>query len=228
MLFLQSHGVNTSHATKIFRTYGEQSIEVVRENPYRLADDIWGIGFMTADTIATKLGVKKDAAVRLRSGLLYSLNRVSEEGHCYALRKQLFEAASQMLETTQERLHPVLDEMIRCEDVIVEDEAVYLPPFHVAENGVARRIRRLLSSPVETIRKQNAPSVPSEIGDVTPVPYDETQLTAINTGISTRFMVLTGGPGTGKTTTILGIIQAFLASGKHILCAAPTGRAARG
>jgi len=227
MLFLQSNAVNTSHAAKIFRTYGERSITVVRENPYRLADDIWGIGFRTADTIAEKLGVQKDAAVRLRSGLLYTLSRLSEEGHCYASEEQLFESAGEMLETSQEKLRPILDEMTLTGDVIVEDNAVYLPPFYFAELGVSRKIRKLLDSPIEKVGEPETPLKHSEGEDKNQVAYNEIQLEAIRTGVSNRFMVLTGGPGTGKTTTILGIIEAYRAAKKAVLCAAPTGRAAK-
>jgi len=227
MLFLQSYGVSTNHATKIFKTYGTDSINVVKENPYRLADNIWGIGFKTADTIAEKLGVAKDAAIRLRSGLLYSLNKLSEDGHCYAVSDQLFKAAARMLETTAEKLRPVLEDMAQTGDVIVEDEAIYLPPFYFSEIGVAKKVRNLIETTrrkrIDTagvIERLNTP----KHGGIT---YDEVQLEAIRTAVMHKFMVLTGGPGTGKTTTTLGIIQAFQASGLQVLCAAPTGRAAK-
>jgi exodeoxyribonuclease V alpha subunit len=227
MLFLQSYGVSTNHATKIFKTYGTDSINVVKENPYRLADNIWGIGFKTADTIAEKLGVAKDAAIRLRSGLLYSLNKLSEDGHCYAVSDQLFKAAARMLETTAEKLRPVLEDMAQTGDVIVEDEAIYLPPFYFSEIGVAKKVRNL----IETTRRKRIDTAgvierlntPKHSG----ITYDEVQLEAIRTAVMHKFMVLTGGPGTGKTTTTLGIIQAFQASGLQVLCAAPTGRAAK-
>ena len=227
MLFLQSYNVSTSHATKIFKTYGTDSISVVKENPYKLADDIWGIGFRTADTIARELGVAKDASVRLRSGLLYTLNKLSEDGHCYADAKQLFETAAEMLETTMEKLQPVLEEMAHAEHVIVEDEAIYLPPFYFSEVAVAKKVRTLIeatgkrhidkSDVIERLEKPKP-------GGIT---YDDIQLEAIRTAVGSKFMVLTGGPGTGKTTTTLGIIQAFQASGLQVLCAAPTGRAAK-
>ncbi len=219
MLFLQSYGVSTSHATKIFKTYGTDSIAVVKENPYKLADDIWGIGFRTADTIAEKLGVAKDALVRLRSGLLYTLNKLSEDGHCYAVHDQLFKAASEMLESQGEKLQPVLDQMAHAGDVIIEDKAIYLPPFYFSEIGVAKKIRALIET-TGVIERINKPR-PNGIT------YDEIQLEAIRTAAMSKFMVLTGGPGTGKTTTTLGIIQAFQASGLRVLCAAPTGRAAK-
>ena len=150
MLFLQGHDVSTTHATKIYKTYGSDSIRVVKENPYRLADDIWGIGFRTADTIAEKLGVEKETAVRLRSGLLYTLNKLSDEGHCYARRDQLLKTGAELLAVQESVLPAVLDEMVRQDDVKTEmidgedsapgETAVYLPPFWFAETGTADRL----------------------------------------------------------------------------------------
>ena len=146
MLFLQGHEVSTSHATKIFKTYGSDSISVVQENPYRLADDIWGIGFKTADTIAEKMGIEKDRFIRLRSGILYTLNKLSENGHCYAVREQLIQTAEQLLEVEEAELEITLDEMLRTEDVIREEEAIYLPPFFFSETGCAKRLLKLLAA----------------------------------------------------------------------------------
>ena len=121
MLFLQSHNVSTTHATKIWKTYGNESIKVVQENPYRLADDIWGIGFKTADTIAEKMGFDKEKFARLRSGLLYTLNKLSEEGHCYGTREQLLKTGTELLDVDESLLSMTLDEMIRTEDVKVTE-----------------------------------------------------------------------------------------------------------
>lgn len=227
MLFLQSFEVSTTHATRIFKTYGEQSIAVIKENPYKLADDIRGIGFKTADSIAEKLGVAKDASIRLRSGLLYTLNVLSENGHCFALIPQLLEHAEFLLETSDDKLKPILAGMVEAADIIADDEAIYLPPFHHAETGVAKKILRLIASTprsqeecLHIIERLKHPK-PGEIS------YDEMQLQAIMTALQSTFMVLTGGPGTGKTTTTLGIIQAFQHTKSRILCAAPTGRAAK-
>jgi exodeoxyribonuclease V alpha subunit len=227
MLFLQSHGVSTSHATKIFKTYGSDSIAIVKENPYKLADDIWGIGFKTADTIAEKLGMAKDADVRLRSGLLYALNTISEDGHCFALTEELFTTAVKLLETTSEKLQPIAAGMVRAEDVISEDEAIYLPPFYFSEIGVAKKIRTLITTPAKACIDSSHVIQRLKRSDRGGITYDEIQMQAIETALASKFMVLTGGPGTGKTTTTLGIIQAFKASGLQVLCAAPTGRAAK-
>ena len=111
----------------------------IKENPFCLADDIWGIGFKTADSIAGKLGVEKNAFVRLRSGILYTLNKLSEEGHCYAVREQLIRKAVELLEVEAPELEMTLDEMLRTRDVIQDEEAIYLPPFYFSETGCAKR-----------------------------------------------------------------------------------------
>ena len=224
MLFLQGHDVSTAHAARIYKQYGVESISVVQENPYRLADDIWGIGFKTADTIASKLGFDKQEFVRLRSGLMYTLNKLAEEGHCYAEREQLLETGSKLLEVESSFLAETLDIMIQSEDVIItpipetENNAIYLPPFFYAEVGVQNRLTRILhTAATKPVQEQLTIS-----GDIE---YDEVQLEAIHTAQTSKTMVLTGGPGTGKSTTTMGIIRAF--SGLRILLAAPTGRAAK-
>lgn len=225
MLFLQSHEVSTTHATKIFKTYGSDSIAVVKENPYRLADDIWGIGFKTADTIAGKMGLEKGCFVRLRSGILYTLNKLAEQGHCYAVREQLIETAAQLLEVEAGELEITLDEMLRTEDLKKEEEAIYLPPFYYAEIGCANRLLRLLTA--ERQKKPDLETVMQRVQNRPDLSYDEVQLSAIRTAVSSKIMVLTGGPGTGKTTTTLGIISAYQMAGCKIVLAAPTGRAAK-
>ena len=235
MLFLQGHDVSTTHATKIYKTYGSDSIRVVKENPYRLADDIWGIGFRTADTIAEKLGVEKETAVRLRSGLLYTLNRLSDEGHCYARRDQLLKTGAELLAVEESVLPPVLDEMVRQDDVKTElidgedsapgETAVYLPPFWFAETGTAKRLKQIFSSPASV--KVKPQGLEERIRRVTGLNYDPAQMDAIRCAAGSKILILTGGPGTGKTTTTLGILTAFRQAGAKILLAAPTGRAAK-
>ncbi len=235
MLFLQGHDVSTTHATKIYKTYGSDSIRVVKENPYRLADDIWGIGFRTADTIAEKLGVEKETAVRLRSGLLYTLNKLSDEGHCYARRDQLLKTGAELLAVEESVLPAVLDEMVRQDDVKTElidgedsapgETAVYLPPFWFAETGTAKRLKQIFSSPASV--KVKPQGLEERIRRVTGLNYDPAQMDAIRCAAGSKILILTGGPGTGKTTTTLGILTAFRQAGAKILLAAPTGRAAK-
>ena len=235
MLFLQGHDVSTTHATKIYKTYGSDSIRIVQENPYRLADDIWGIGFRTADTIAEKLGVEKETAVRLRSGLLYTLNKLSDEGHCYARREQLLKTGAELLAVEESVLPAVLDEMVRQDDVKTElidgedsapgETAVYLPPFWFAETGTAKRLKQIFSSPASV--KVKPQGLEERIRRVTGLNYDPVQMDAIRCAAGSKILILTGGPGTGKTTTTLGILTAFRQAGAKILLAAPTGRAAK-
>ena len=232
MLFLQSHDVSTSHATKIYKTYGNDSITVVQENPYRLADDIWGIGFRTADTIASKMGFEPDKYVRLRSGIMYTLNTLADEGHCYSTEKVLVAESAKILQLEDTgKLIKALEQMINDHDVITEavpeseETAIYLPPFYYAEAGTARRIHDVYGDPTGLrVDMKNVDKVLSANGAIS---YDEVQIQAIRTAVSSKMFILTGGPGTGKTTTTLGIINAFRASGASILLAAPTGRAAK-
>lgn len=225
MLFLQSYDVSTSHVTKIFKTYGSDSIAVVKDNPYRLADDIWGIGFKTADTIAEKLGIEKDKFIRLRSGILYTLNKLSESGHCYAEREQLIQTAEKLLDANAEKLEEALDEMLQTEDVIQDEDAIYLPPFYYSEFGCAKKILHLLDA--EKQESYDVPEIMQRIQAQTNIDYDELQLEAIRMAVSSKMLILTGGPGTGKTTTTMGIISAYQTAGCEILLAAPTGRAAK-
>ena len=245
MLFLQQHDVSTSHATKIFKTYGNESIQVVQENPYRLAEDIWGIGFKTADTIAEKMGFGKEKYARLRSGILYTLNRLSENGHCYATRDMLLKTGTELLGVEESILSMTLDEMIRTEDVItepvpVEEEsaekaddpgsvipakAIYLPPFYFSEAGTAKRLDAIYRNKNGICVNTNG--LAERISRRTGMQYDEIQMQAILEAAKCKVLVLTGGPGTGKTTTTLGIITAFREAGARILLAAPTGRAAK-
>ncbi len=236
MLFLQGHDVSTSHATKIYKTYGNDSIKVVQENPYRLADDIWGIGFKTADTIASKLGFGHEKYERLRSGILYTLNQLSDDGHCFATRDMLLKTGTEMLAVGEAVLSRTLDEMIRAEEVVTEpipakddgvavEKAIYLPPFYHSERGVARRLHEILQNTGGI--KINPAGLSQRIQAKTGMQYDEIQMQGIMEAVSSKILVLTGGPGTGKTTTTLGIITAFREAGASILLAAPTGRAAK-
>ena len=251
MLFLQEHQVSTSFAAKIYKQYGNDSIAVMRENPYKLADDIWGIGFKTADQIASKLGFSYESYVRLRSGLMYTLSELSNEGHVFAEKNQLIDTASELLNASPETVVMTMDEMIKQGELIQEKEIIrtdeegnriepiYLPPFYYAEVGVASKLKKLAASPagdmlysrlVEARKKTGNESLSVDvkvIQEKTGMEYDEIQADAIRQAATAKVMVLTGGPGTGKTTTTHGIISAYKAYGLRILLAAPTGRAAK-
>ena len=251
MLFLQDHQVSTSYAAKIYKQYGNDSISVMKQNPYRLADDIWGIGFKTADQIAMKLGFGKESYVRLRSGLMYTLSELSNDGHVFAEKQQLIDRASELLEASPETVIMTMDDMLKKEELILEknivrtDEegnkitAIYLPPFFYAEVGVAGKLKKLASSPagdklytrlMEARKSSGNEALSVDIEAIqrkTHMEYDDIQAAAIRTAATAKVMVLTGGPGTGKTTTTHGIISVYKAYGLKILLAAPTGRAAK-
>jgi exodeoxyribonuclease V alpha subunit len=224
MLFLQGYGVSTAYAAKIYRQYGKESIEKVKGNPYRLADDIWGIGFKTADGIANKMGYEKNDLRRCCSGLLYTLNQLSNEGHVYAEEEQLVKAAITLLEADEENIRQAMADMIREEKLMMEQEAIYLPPFYHSECGTAKRLLTLMNASDNGKHpKFDLKAIEKETG----IEYDEVQIAAIRQAVDSKVMVLTGGPGTGKTTTTQGIIAALKTAGLQILLAAPTGRAAK-
>lgn len=227
MVFLQGYGVSTAFAAKIYRKYEKESIKKVKENPYQLADDIWGIGFKTADGIASKMGYEKNDPRRCRSGILYTLNQLAEDGHVYAEQEQLVETATKLLEAEEVSVREALASMIESKDVILDNEVVYLPPFYYAEDGSAKRLSALLSS-IDSNDYSIAAEPEMEYGgNHSGIVYDDVQQAAIQKALDSKVMVLTGGPGTGKTTTTQGIIEAFKVREKTILLAAPTGRAAK-
>ena len=225
MLFLQGYGVSTAYAAKIYRQYGKESIDTVKTNPYKLADDIWGIGFKTADTIASKMGYEKNDLRRLKSGVTYTLSHMAEEGNVYAEEEQLVKSAIELLDADETPVRQAISEMLQSEDLIADAEAIYMPPFYYAEVGTANRLNKLMDC-VEGSLFNIIPDI-SVISKQTGVEYDEVQAEAIREAVSSKVMVLTGGPGTGKTTTTQGIIAALRAMGLRILLAAPTGRAAK-
>ncbi len=229
MLFLQEHDVSTALAARIYKAYGDRSVEVVKNNPYQLADDIWGIGFKTADTIAAKLGTAKDSFARLRSGLFYTLNHLSEnDGHCYAGREMLVKKAVDLLGVEACEIQTALDELIRSSELIrdpADEDAIYLPVYYNSEVAAADRLCRIMAANRNLAADPDA--LMQRVTSASSVSYDSVQLQAIRQAVTAKVMVLTGGPGTGKTTTTMGIISAYRTAGCRILLAAPTGRAAK-
>lgn len=253
MLFLQDHGVSTSFAAKIYKQYGNESIDKIKENPFQLADDIWGIGFKTADGIAQKLGFGREAFVRLRSGIMYTLSSLADEGHVYAGKEQLVRKAAELLEAEEASIVMTLDHMLKEQDLIRQtvererpedgeimvSEAIYLPPFYYAETGAANKLKKLAAAPAQdrlwtslqkARRKTGKDDLSIDVAHIekqVQMEYDEIQAEAIRKAAVSKVLILTGGPGTGKTTTTQGIIAAYRAFGLKILLAAPTGRAAK-
>jgi len=238
MLFLQSHGVSSGYATKIFKQYGDRSIQMVRENPYRLATDIFGIGFVTADQIAEKLGFPKDSPLRAEAGTLYVLHQLADEGHVFYPYELLITKCCEMLEAEREGIVQALGTLYQKERIVIEDlnesittfqenhKAVYLAKYHLCETSIAKRLQALLgySKSIRTIDAEKA--VEWVQGRLT-IRLAREQGEAIRAAAENKVMVITGGPGTGKTTIIQALLTIFSRLDVKILLAAPTGRAAK-
>ena len=284
MIFLQSHDVSTTHAAKIYKTYGNDAIPVVTENPYQLADDIYGIGFVTADTIAQKLGMDQDAPQRVEAGIKYVLSQKADEGHVFQHCSELVEACQTMLEQELVAIEQGLHALVEKEEIInptfadfpdtdaqiaigetLDDydlsnqqsvavsnqqefvevheapladnrqpitenhSAIYLAPFYYAEFGVANQFSRLLASQEQNpvLLPRNTTPLLTQLENEMALHFAPQQRKAILTAMTARAMILTGGPGTGKTTTVVGMIRLFKAQGRRITLTAPTGRAAK-
>ena len=235
MIFLQGHQVSTTLAIKIYKTYGDNAIQIVQEAPYRLARDIFGIGFLTADKIARSLGLALDAPQRVAAGIEYTLNQLADQGHVYAPRDHLVEATEKILGVQAEQVAAQL-EVLRQEDRIKIElldtvPAVYLNPFYFAEVGEAQRARQLLAARESRLAvfqgidwNQAFEWLGRRPGGLT---LAERQRQAVQMALSNKVSILTGGPGTGKTSTVRAVLELLNSKGKQALLAAPTGRAAK-
>jgi exodeoxyribonuclease V alpha subunit len=233
MIFLQSHGTGPSLAAKIYKHYGDRSIAVVQDNPYRLALDMFGVGFLTADRIARAVGMAADSPSRARAGVLHTLEECSGEGHLYYPRGALIRRCGKLLEVDQEIIETAIEELGRRGKLIVEgqvegkaDPAVYLPAFYQAETGIALLLSTLQSAP-HTDRRIDPQKAISWVQEQMEIVLAEKQLQALRTALESKVMVITGGPGTGKTTIIRALLLILQRAGVHFLQAAPTGRAAK-
>ncbi|MBE0448052.1 MAG: ATP-dependent RecD-like DNA helicase [Actinobacteria bacterium] len=237
MVFLQSHGVTTTYAIKIYKQYGNRAISLVSDNPYRLAVDIFGIGFKTADKIAGNMGISPTSPQRAQAGILHVLSALSDEGHICYQRHLLVERTAKVLDIDEKIIDDAVDSLVEQGLVMAEavtsdvpssmtSELIYLRSLHASEMGIVKHIERLLSSNIK----------PVEIDIEKAINWFETrsgivlanqQKDAISCSMQSKVMVVTGGPGTGKTTLIDGIIQILKRKGRSVLLAAPTGRAAK-
>ncbi len=226
MLFLQSHEVGTGYAVKIWKRYGHEAVELIQENPYRLSVDVWGIGFLTADRIAQKMGIPAHSNRRIQAGLLHVLNEAADkEGHVFLPEDALIESCAEALEVPIDAIAPCVAQLLSEESIVVDDKRVYLPHLYYAEQGAATRCYQL--SQVQRIELGNIPAEIKAIEQRDGVTFAPRQKSALEKALSHNLLVLTGGPGTGKTTTIKGLIALLEARNKKIALAAPTGRAAK-
>ena len=226
MIFLQGHGIGSAHAAKIFKQYGENAIAVVGENPYRLAKDISGVGFRTADGIAAKLGIAKDSIHRLKAGVVHTLERATDEGHTCLPREELIGAARELLEAEVVPVENAISLLSVAGDVVIEDDTVYLAGLHRSERGVASQITNLKSTKLE-LPAIDLDKALAWVQQQTGVELAHAQQQAIKTALTSKVSVITGGPGVGKTTIVNSIVKILQAKKCTVLLAAPTGRAAK-
>jgi exodeoxyribonuclease V alpha subunit len=231
MVFLQGLGISPGYAAKIYKHYGDDSIEVVKKTPYVLADDIFGIGFKIADSIAMKVGIDPSSEARIVSGIRFVLNEFSDDGHVYLPKDELIAAGSEMLGVESELVDKALKTLVAKRLIFIDPnvgngDAVYLAPFFYAEHGLAVRLTQLSRADFRDL-EADPESVLQHVLSRTRIELAPEQIQACRKALTSGVMVLTGGPGTGKTTTINTIIRMFDVFKMKVLLAAPTGRAAK-
>ncbi len=230
MVFLHERGISTARALRIHKTYGEEAIEVLKKDPYRLAADIHGVGFKTADEIAANMGIAKDAPQRIRAGILYALDQAALSGHTCLPRPALLEESAKILEADASAVETQLEGMLADESVISEriagSERVFLPPLHGAERNIAARVRDLLNRPA-THPEMDAAKALAWAEQKTGKQLAESQQRAVREALQQRLLIITGGPGVGKTTIVNTILIILRAKKVKVTLAAPTGRAAQ-
>lgn len=229
MIFLQQYGITMNLAVKVYQQYGQEVYGIIRENPYRLADDIEGVGFRTADEIAVRVGIRMDSDFRIRSGILYVLLQASTEGHTYLPEEELTRRTGQLLEVGEEQIEKqYMDLAIERKIIMKQGEnqtQIYAASFYYMEANTATMLKQLnVSYDVPDLEiEERVRRIEKQTG----MELDEHQMTAVKEAVRNGLLIITGGPGTGKTTTINTIIKYFEMEGLDIFLAAPTGRAAK-
>ncbi|MEA0971278.1 ATP-dependent RecD-like DNA helicase [Candidatus Megaera venefica] len=230
MVFLQSHGVGTTRATRIYKTYGEKAIEVVSQNPYQLAKDIRGIGFVSADTIAGNLGIAKDSLVRARAGVAHVLLEATSDGHCGLPQEILVQNSAKLLEIEKDLIELAIAEEIKLKSLVTDTlnniNTIFLASYYVYEKNIAKILLNLAKSPVSWDKTDTATIIPLVEKELN-ISLAESQKVAIEKALDNRLMVITGGPGTGKTTLVNSLLKTLAAKKLNIKLCAPTGRAAK-
>jgi exodeoxyribonuclease V alpha subunit len=230
MVFLQGHEVSPAYAVKIYKIYGDKAISVVKENPYRLALDINGIGFKTADKIARSMGIDPNSQIRAKAGIIHVLSELVDEGNVYYPDQELKKKAGELLEVDPAILETALATLAEQDRIMIEElpegKAVYLTPLYVAEANVARRLKTLIESTKQPLQLDVEKAI-EWVQGINHIELAETQKQAIKKAVTGKVLVLTGGPGTGKTTLVNSLVLILEKKGQRILLASPTGRAAK-
>ncbi|MCE9612798.1 MAG: ATP-dependent RecD-like DNA helicase [Lentisphaerae bacterium] len=226
MIFLQGHGVGTGQAARIYRQYGAQSIAIITENPYRLCEDVWGVGFKSADRVALSMGIPSHSAVRSRAGLIYVLQTFTDEGHCFCQAPELILQAQALLEIPAEILQEALNHEVAQRNLVREDARIYLPYLYQAEIAIADKIaalRRTSTTFRPIVSEKAVPWAEEQIK----ITFDERQAAALHMALTDKVSIITGGPGVGKTTIIRALVDIYGRRNLKVCLAAPTGRAAK-
>jgi exodeoxyribonuclease V alpha subunit len=228
MIFLQSLEITPAYAKKIYNKYSDNSIKIINENPYRLCDDIFGIGFKIADRIAKKAGIENDSVFRIKSGIIYMIGQLQEAGNCYFPHEPLIEQAKEFLDVEINDIKKTLEILIKEKNIIITDDKVYLTDTYNDEKFVADELIKIkkepLNSPLDFLNMEDKIN---EISKLSKIMIDEDQLEAVTCAISEKILVITGSPGTGKSTILNYILKIFEMKNIVVKLAAPTGRAAK-
>ena len=238
MIFLQAHGVSSGLAAKVFKHYGNRAIAVVKQNPYRLASDIFGIGFISADRIAEKIGIPKNSEIRVEAGVIYVLQALSDDGHVYYPYEGLVDKSREILGVNRENVVNAIGALAASRKIVIEDlndrfdsfkknhKAIYLAKYHLCETHIAECLKLLLTAP-RAIREVKIDQAVAWVQRRLTITLASNQIKALECALDEKILVITGGPGTGKTTIINALLKILTRIGAKIMLAAPTGRAAK-
>ena len=230
IIFLQEHNISTTMAAKLYKQYGKRAFHIIKTNPYQVSYDIWGIGFKTADSMALKLGMSSQSPERIKAYIHYLLEKSTENGHVFALKSRLLDSCCKDLEISKNDFLDALVSLEKQESIVIEkldgDFAVYLPFFHEAEEETVRSLHSLVTYPVSR-PSFNIEKAIKKIEENSHIKFTYEQKQAVKESLFKKILVITGGPGTGKTTIVRAIVRIFHMWKKKIILAAPTGRAAK-